>query len=117
MKHKHYAPKTKCQLIYSEDEKDQIFEVNKRVKKYRGDVVVIGFTEHRDQIVVSERRYLDIGSIKHPEEFAKNIYSTLRKADAIRPEIILIEGVKKEGIGIAILNRMLRACNYDYTEI
>ena len=40
----------------------------------------------------------------------------LRKADAIHPEIILIEGVKKENIGIAIMNRLLRTCEYDYIE-
>lgn len=116
MKHRHYAPQTKCQLIYSDDEKDLIFEMNKRVKKYRGDVVVIGFTEHKEEIVVSKHRYLDIGRKNNLEEYAKNIYSVLRKADSIHPEIILIEGVKKENIGIAIMNRLLRTCEYDYIE-
>lgn len=117
MKHRHYAPSTKCQLIYSKDEKDQIFEINKRVRKYRGDVVVIGFTEHREQIIVSKDRYIDIGSNQKLEEVAKNIYSALRKADEFRPEIILIEGMEKCGIGIAIMNRLLRTCEYDYIEI
>lgn len=116
MKHRHYAPNTRCKLIYAEDDKDQIFEINKIVKKYRGDVVVIGFTEHREEIVVSERRYLEIGSKYDLKQYAKNIYSILRKADAIRPEIILIEGVKKENIGIAIMNRLIRTCEYDYIE-
>ena len=34
-------------------------------------------------------------------------------------EIILnqiIEGIKKEGVGIAIMNRLLRTCEYDYIE-
>lgn len=116
MKHRHYAPNTKCQLIYAKDEKDQIFEINKRVRKYKGDVVVIGFTEHKKDIVVSEGRYIDIGSKHDLEAFAKNIYSELRKADKIQPEIILIEGVPKEGLGIAIMNRLLRTCEYDYFE-
>lgn len=117
MKHRHYAPNTKCQLIYSEDEKDLIFEMNKRIKKYKGDVVVLGFTEHKGKIIVSEQRYLDIGSKDNLKEVAKNIYKALRKADTIQPEIILVEGVKKENIGIAIMNRLLRTCEYDYTEI
>ena len=116
MKHKHYAPNTKCQLIYAKDEKDQIFEMNKRVRKYRGDVVVIGFTEHKKDIIVSEGRYLDVGSKTDLAEIAKNIYTLLRKADEIKPEIILIEGVEKEGLGIAIMNRLLRTCEYDYFE-
>lgn len=117
MKHRHYAPSTKCQLIYSKDEKDQIFEINKRVRKYRGDVVVIGFTEHKKDIIVSKERYIDVGSKDDLTSFAKNIYSTLRKADEIRPEIILIEGMERNGIGIAIMNRLLRTCEYDYIEI
>jgi L-threonylcarbamoyladenylate synthase len=117
MKHRHYAPNTKCELIYSKDEKDQIFEINKRVRKYKGDVVVIGFTEHKKDIIVPEERYIDIGSKGDLESFAKNIYSELRKADKIKPQIILIEGVPKEGLGIAIMNRLLRTCEYDYIEI
>lgn len=116
MKHKHYSPNTKCQLIYAKDEKDQIFEINKRVRKYKGDVVVIGFTEHKKDVIVSEERYIDIGSKNKISDFAKNIYSSLRMADQIKPEIILIEGVAKEGLGIAIMNRLLRTCEYDYYE-
>jgi L-threonylcarbamoyladenylate synthase len=116
MKHRHYAPNTKCQLIYAKDEKDQVFEINKRVRKYKGNVVVIGFTEHKKDIIVSDERYLDVGSKDDLESFAKNIYSELRKADKIEPEIILIEGVPKEGLGIAIMNRLLRTCEYDYFE-
>lgn len=117
MKHRHYAPKTKCQLIYSKDDQDQIFEINKRIKKYRGDVVVIGFTEHKKDIVVSESRFIDVGSKDNLDEFAKNIYSILRRADHIKAQIILIEGVEISGLGVAIMNRLLRTCEYDYTEI
>ena len=117
MKHRHYAPSTRCQLTYSKDEKDQTFEINKRVRKYKGDVVVIGFTEHHKEIIVSEGRYIEVGSKENLEDFAKNIYSALRKADEIKPQIILIEGVKKEGLGIALMNRLLRTCEYDYYEV
>ncbi len=117
MKHRHYAPKTKCQLIYSKDDQDLIFEMNKRIKKYRGDVVVIGFTEHKRDIVVSESRFIDVGSKDNLEGFAKNIYSILRRADHIKAQIILIEGVEISGLGVAIMNRLLRTCEYDYTEI
>lgn len=116
MKHKHYAPVTKCELIYSEDEKDQIFEVSKRVKKYEGNIVIIGFKEHKKDIKISEERFLDIASKNNLEVYAKNIFSALRKSDKIGAELIVIEGVKKEGIGIAIMNRLLRTCDYNYFE-
>ena len=47
---------------------------------------------------------------------AKNIYTALRQADKIKPEIILIEGVRKQGLGIAIMNRLLRTCEHDIFE-
>ena len=47
------------------------------------------------------------------EKYAREIYSALRKADKLSPKLILIEGVKREGIGIAIMNRLLRAASYD----
>lgn len=116
MKHRHYAPITQCELIYAEDEKDQVFEISKRVRKYNGNVVIIGFEEHKKDIAVSEGRFLSIASKDNLEEYAKNIFSALRKADEINSELIVIEGVKKEGLGIAIMNRLLRTCEYHYFE-
>lgn len=116
MKYRHYAPETKCKLINYENELDQIFVMKKLIKEYRGDVVVLGFSEHKEKIVVSEGRFIDIGSKDNLEEIAKNIYTSLRRADEIKPAIILIEGIKREGIGIAIMNRLLRTCEYDYLE-
>ena len=116
MKHRHYAPATKCELIYAEDEKDQEFEISKRVLKYNGNIAVIGFKEHKKGIKIPKENFLDIASKDNLEEYAKNIFSALRRADELGAEIIVIEGVKKEGIGIAIMNRLLRTCDYNYFE-
>lgn len=117
VKHKHYAPTTLTKMIYSQDEKDLIFEINKAVRAYKGDVVVLGFDEHKEKIVVSEHRFISLGSKENLEQIAQNIYSALRKADTLGGQIILIEGVKSEGLGIAIMNRLLRSCGYNYQEI
>lgn len=116
MKYKHYSPNTKCKLIYCKDDLDQIFYLKKYVKDYKGNVVIIGFKEHEDQLLVSEGRFISVGSQYNYEEIARNIFSALRQADEIKPEIILIEGLKKEGMGLAIMNRLLRTCEYDYIE-
>ncbi len=117
MKYKHYSPETQCKLIYGEDDLDQIFYIKKMIKEYQGDVVVIGFKEHKEKLLVSDGRFIDVGSKYNYEEIGKNIFSALRKADVIKPEIILIEGLKKEGLGFAIMNRLLRTCGYDYIEL
>ena len=46
----------------------------------------------------------------------KTIFTSLRKADNKNAKIILIEGTKKEGLGLAIMNRLLRACEHDFIE-
>ena len=116
MKYKHYAPETKCKMVYCEDELDQIFYINRYIRQYKGDVALLSFDEHREKIIVSDSRFISLGSKNNLEEIARNIYSALRKADSINAEVILIEGVKREGIGVAIMNRLLRAAGYDILE-
>ena len=116
MKYKHYAPNTKCKMVYCEDELDQIFYINRYIRQYKGDVALLSFEEHREKIIVSDSRFISLGSKNNLEEIARNIYSALRKADSINAEVILIEGVKREGIGVAIMNRLLRAAGYDILE-
>ena len=116
MKYKHYAPETKCTVINCESDLDQIFYLRKIIKEYQGNVVVIGFKEHEEKLILDEGRFISVGSKEDLSEYAKTIYSAIRKADKIRPRIILIEGGKKEGLGIAIMNRLLKTCDYDIFE-
>ena len=116
MKYRHYAPETSCKLIYCQDDLDQVFYLKKFVKEYQGNVVVIGFKEHEEKLLLDSERFISVGKKDDLESFAKNIYSALRKADEIRPREILIEGVKKEGLGYAIMNRLIRTCEHNFFE-
>lgn len=111
MKYKHYAPSSPCTLIYSDDEETQIKLVNEQVKP---NTIVIGFQEHQNKINCDQ--FFVHGSITNYEEISHNIFTLLRKVDQSHPDQILIEGVKKEGIGIAIMNRLLRSSGYHYIE-
>lgn len=116
MKYRHYAPETSCKLIYCQDDLDQVFYLKKFVKEYQGNVVVIGFKEHEEKLLLDSERFISVGKKDDLESFAKNIYSALRKADEIKPREILIEGVKKEGLGYAIMNRLIRTCEHNFFE-
>lgn len=106
MKHKHYAPKTKCVLIDIDDEELRIEKINQLVKE---DVCVIGFEKHKDKINTS--KFFSVG--ESLEEFSKNIFSLLRKVDNWNCSLIVIEGVKPQGLGLAIMNRLIRTCEYN----
>ena len=116
MKYRHYAPESDCLLVYCENDLDQVFYLKKFVKEYQGNVVVIGFEEHREKLILDDERFISMGNKFDLDNFAKNIYSALRKADKIKPKIILIEGVRKQGIGYAIMNRLIRTCQNNIFE-
>ncbi len=111
MKYRHYAPNNKCILVYSENEIIQIDEINKLIT---GNTIVIGFREHQTKIKTNQ--YYIHGSINNYDEISHNIFSLLREVDRLNPDLIIIEGVKKEGLGIAIMNRLIRAASYNYIE-
>ena len=116
MKYKHYAPETSCKLVYCKDELDQISYLKKFIKQYDGDVVVIGVEEHKEKLYLDDERFISVGKKDNLDEYARNIFSALRKADKIKSSKIIIEGVKMEGLGYAIMNRLIRTCEHDFFE-
>lgn len=116
MKYKLYAPETSCKLVYCKDELDQIFYLKKFIKQYDGDVVVIGVEEHKEKLFLDDQRFISVGKKDNLEDYARNIFSALRKADKIKSSKIIIEGVKMEGLGYAIMNRLIRTCEHDFFE-
>ena len=116
MKYKHYAPEAKCKLVACLNELDQTFNINKLIKGTNGKVIVIGFTEHEEKIHLTNGQFLPIADKNDLEEYGRNIFTAIRYADSLKPDLIIIEGVKKLGFGIAIMNRLLRTCEYDVIE-
>lgn len=114
MKYRHYAPSTHCTLIYSEDNEKMIDEVLKRAKE-KENILILTTTENKEKY--EEFKYLDIGSKNNLLEISHNIFSLLRKIDTYGVDFALIEGVKPEGLGLAIMNRLIRACEHDYIEL
>ena len=55
--------------------------------------------------------------VKNGKIIARGYNKKELKKDATRhAEIIAIEGVEKDGLGLAIMNRLLRACSHNYIE-
>lgn len=113
MKYRHYAPNTQCMMIYSQDELkmvEKINEVIKRTEQENKKVLVIGRTSHLDAYQVKKK--WDMG--EPLEEVAKNMFTLLRKVDKEQVDLVIIEGVGEQGLGLAITNRLIRACAYHY---
>ncbi len=113
MKYRHYAPNTKCIMLYSSDNNKLVQKINDIVKD-NFNSLVISTTENISKY--NAKYILDVGSKNNLNEISKNIFSTLRKVDSYNVDLVIIEGVTREGLGLAIMNRLIRACEYNYIE-
>ena len=114
MKYRHYAPKTHCKLIYS-DNYDKMHNAICELANKESKVLILSFTEHLDGY--KDFKCLDIGSINNLDEVSHKIFSTLRKIDEYNIDLAIIEGMSLSGLGLAIMNRLIRACEHDYLKI
>ena len=114
MKYRHYAPKADCILVYSEDNEKMIKKIQEITQKYTNPLVISCNENAKYYDVKNKILY---GSKENLNEVAQNIFKDLRKVDSFKPDIVIIEGVKKDGIGLAIMNRLIRACEYHYIKI
>ena len=108
MKYRHYAPTNKCQLIYI---KDKLELINYFKDLATDKSIIIGSSKLKD---IPCMKYLYYGDTLN--EISHNIFTLLRQADKYNPDIILIEGVSKDGLGLAIMNRLIRASSHNYVE-
>lgn len=114
MKYRHYAPKTNSILVYS-DNNEKLVEEIKNISREYEKVLILSSTENRDKF--GNYNIIDIGSKKNLLEISHNIFKDLRKIDEANVDVAIIEGVKPDGIGLAIMNRLIRACEHNYRNI
>ena len=101
MLYKHYAPKTKCILV----DKEKIKEIS---NKYQKPIIIGDSSLER----INSYKYLNYGD--NLVTISHRIFSLLREADKYDGEVIVIEAVKPNGLGLAIMNRLIRTCEYHY---
>lgn len=109
VKYKHYAPNAKCLLIYSEDNDKFVNKVLELEKEK--DVLVLCRKNNCSKF----KNSLSMG--ESLEDIGTNIFKLLRKVDNYDVSLVVIEGVKSEGLGLAIMNRLIRACSHNYIEL
>ena len=112
MKYRHYAPNTKCLLVYSSDNEKLVNKINEEIELEKN-ILVLGRTSNLEKYKTTNK--LDMGETL--EEISQNIFTLLRKVDSYKVDLVIIEGVEKKGLGLAIMNRLIRACEHNYIEI
>ena len=108
MKYKHYAPNTKCILVYS-DNKEKMYSKIKSLEDTNTIVIC------NSSNISKYKKAIPYGYTE--EEISHNIFKILREIDKKEATLVLIEGVKEEGLGLAIMNRLIRACSHNYIKL
>lgn len=111
IKYKHYAPNTKCVLVYSKENEKMVEKINALAENKKAVILCTGKNVEK----YNAANKLNMGETL--EEISQNIFTLLRKADKYNADLILIEGVEKTGLGLAIMNRLIRASAHEFIEI
>ncbi len=102
MLYKHYSPNTECMLC----DKEIIHKFVDKDKK----IIIIGHDLNIDCY-----KYYDYGN--DLKMIAHNIFKLLRVADKDEADLIIIEATTIKSLGLAIMNRLIRTCNYNYKRV
>ena len=110
MKYRHYAPNSKCILVYSKENDRLVNRIKEITSEYKNPLII---SSNENKNLYNIQNVIDMGSKNNLSEIAQNIFTILRKVDSYNPDIVVIEGVSNDGIGLAIMNRLIRACEYN----
>lgn len=108
-KYIHYAPKGEVYL-YIGLACNITNAINETASKFINEskkVLILGTEENI--LSYKEGIILNLGARTNPMEISSNLFSMLRKADELKADIILVEGIDEEGLGVAIMNRLKKA--------
>ncbi len=105
-RYRHYSPRARVTLVEAGDRE----AMARLVEEHQG-------RERKVAVVVVGRRFAWAGAsrpIVRPmprdlEEYARRIFAVLRELDEMAVDEILIEKTEEKGIGLAIMDRLIRA--------
>ena len=115
MKYRHYAPSAPMVLLDGDSAKIiQYIRGNAE-----GRVAIIAYHDeiHLYRETLPEATLYDFGKENNEEEQAHSLFYILREADKENYAIIYAPMPKKEGIGLALYNRMIRAAAYQIVDL
>ncbi len=116
MKYKHYSPRARVSVVRSASADSLARHL---MMLYDNDVsnglnpIIMCMTETAELLGGRNVRVLG----RNAEEVARNLFSELRGADDAGFDRIYFEGCQETGMGLAVMNRAIRAAGFDITDI
>ncbi len=112
MKYRHYAPKGSLVLLEGEPEKvARVMQEKLLQAKANGSRAGVLCSSETYPLVEADVK-IDLGSRQDESSIAKHLYGALRQFDTEDVSVIYGECFSKEGLGMAVMNRLLKAAGY-----
>ncbi len=112
MKYRHYAPAGELTIVTG-DLKQVVDYINLHTQEAKKAGHKVGIIGSQEAYVSYEADVVkNIGSRQDEEAIAKNLYRILREFDDEKVDIIYSEGFERNGMGQAIMNRLLKAAGH-----
>ncbi|XEC95303.1 L-threonylcarbamoyladenylate synthase [Paenibacillus tarimensis] len=117
MKYTHYAPRGAMRLVKGEPEAVRVrIQEEVDAARRRGRTTgVLAYTEHAAQYRADA--VLVCGSLARLETAAQGLYAVLREFDERGVQEIWAEACPEEGIGLALMNRLVKAAGHRIIEV
>jgi L-threonylcarbamoyladenylate synthase len=112
MKYRHYAPTAPLVLLTGEAE-DVLAYLQKRQEEAL--CAILCYDEEIPYL--KDQRLLPVGRREDVETHAKTLFARLREADGLDAEIIYAHLPSKDGLGLALYNRMIRAAAHTIEQV
>ncbi len=107
MKYKHYSPKTQVVLIEADGDKFAEY-VNQKEN-----AVAVSFLEDMGVKIPN----IVYGRSADSEQLARSIFSVLRDLDKSEYSVAYIHAPSKDGVGLAVYNRLIRAAGFNVIKL
>ena len=112
MKYRHYAPSVPLVLVDGEGADVTNFFIKEQQTKK------CAILCYHEEVALLEDRYLiDVGGASDVENQAKMLFGALRDADSLGVELIYAHLPPKDGMGLALYNRMIRAAAHTVIKV
>ena len=109
MKYTHYSPNAEVYIV-SGDKENVVNEINKKIKENTSNNLKTGVMCLEENKSKYDGFCISLG--KTLDEVGSNLFGTLIEMDNNNIDIIYSEGFPNEGVGRAIMNRLLKSAGY-----
>jgi len=109
MKYTHYSPDADVYIVSGSEDKT-IKKINELIEENKKRNLKTGVMCLEKNKVYYKGEVLSLGN--NLEEVGSNLFDALRKMDKMNIDIVYSEEFKAEGVGQAIMNRLLKSAGY-----